>query len=189
MARNRPARRLTAAPAQSQSRAFAASREAEMFGLERHVQGAIVAALAFGTPPLASPASAASGAAFCSSAAAPRAPVPVPRELEAKVAAAFNLPADLVRDTGFVRCAGRRLLACVIGANLNCGKANLSRSLPGATEFCRENPDADNIPMAATGHDTIYDWRCVRGRAVATKAIVAVDPQGYDAGNWKALDR
>jgi hypothetical protein len=43
--------------------------------------------------------------------------------------------------------------------------------------------------MAATGHDTIYDWRCVGRRAVATKTVVAVDAQGYDAGNWKELDR
>jgi hypothetical protein len=160
-----------------------------MSGLKRLGRSAIVAALAFGAPPFACPASAASGAAFCSSAAAPRAPVPVPRQLEARVAEAFGLPVDLVRDTGFVRCAGSRLLACVIGANLNCGKANPSRSLPGASEFCRENPDADNIPMAATGHDTIYDWRCVGLRAVATKTVVAVDAQGYDAGNWKELDR
>ena len=189
MARNRPAGGLTDAPAQSQSRAFAAKKEAEMSGLKRLGRGAIVAALAFGAPPFASPASAASGAAFCSSAAAPRASIPIPRQLEARVAEAFGLPVDLVRDTGFVRCAGSRLLACVIGANLNCGKANPSRSLPGASEFCRENPDADNIPMAATGHDTIYDWRCVGRRAVATKTVVAVDAQGYDAENWKELDR
>ena len=97
------------------------------------------------------------------------------------------MPVVLVRDEGFVRCAGRRLLACVIGANLNCFKANTRRSLPGASEFCRANPGADNIPMAATGHDTIYDWRCVGKRAVATKTVVAVDAQGYDAGNWKEL--
>jgi hypothetical protein len=189
MARNRPAGGLTDAPAQSQSRAFAAKKGAEVSRLKRLGRGAIVAALAFGASPFACRASAASGAAFCSSAAAPRAPVPVPRELEARVAAAFNLPADLVRNTGFVRCAGRRLLACVIGANLNCFKANARRSLPGASEFCSANPDADDIPMAATGHDTIYDWRCVGRRAVATKTVVAVDAQGYDAGNWKELDR
>ena len=95
----------------------------------------------------------------------------------------------VVRDQGFVRCAGKKLLACVIGANLNCGKANLSRSLPGASEFCRSNPDADNIPMAATGHDTIYAWRCVGKRAVAGKAVVVVDSDGYDAGNWKEVER
>ena len=88
-----------------------------------------------------------------------------------------------------MRCAGAKLLACVVGANLNCGKANKRRSLPGASEFCRANPDAQIIPMAATGHDTIYTWRCVGRRAVAVKAVVAVDPDGYDAGNWKEVDQ
>ena len=160
-----------------------------MFALKRRGQCAIAAALAFGALQFAYPASAASAAAFCSSGAGPRASVPVPRELEAEVAKAFDIPVELARNAAFVRCAGNRLLACWIGANLNCGKANARRSLPGARAFCRANPDADDVPMAATGHDTIYAWRCVRGRAVATKVIVAVDPEGYDAGNWKALDR
>jgi hypothetical protein len=160
-----------------------------MFAPERQVLFAIVAALAFGALQFACPASAAATAAFCAPGAGPRAAVPVPRELEAEVAKAFNIPVDLVRDGGFVRCAGKKLMACVIGANLNCGKVNRSRSLPGANEFCRGNPNADVVPMAATGHDTIFNWRCVGRRAVATKVIVAVDPEGYDAGNWKELDR
>jgi len=94
-----------------------------------------------------------------------------------------------VRHIAFVRCAGDKLLACSVGANLNCGKVNTGRTLPGAREFCRANPDADNIPMFATGHDTNYAWRCVGRRAVATKTVVAVDPNGYDAGNWKEVDR
>ena len=94
-----------------------------------------------------------------------------------------------MRRGAFVRCAKGKLLACLVGANLNCGKANARASLPGASEFCRANPDADNIPMAATGHDTIYAWRCAGERAVAGKAVVAVDPEGYDAGNWKEADR
>jgi len=160
-----------------------------MFRRERLAETAVVAALALGALSSARPASAASADVFCFSRAAPRAPVPVPPELRARVARAFDIPVDLVRDQGFVRCAGKKLLACVIGANLNCGKANLSRSLPGASEFCRSNPDADNIPMAATGHDTIYAWRCAGRRAVPIKAVVAVDAQGYDAGNWRELDR
>jgi hypothetical protein len=160
-----------------------------MLSLEMRGQRAIVAALAFGALQFAGPGSAASGAPYCASPAAPRAPVPVPRELVAKVAEGFGVPAELVRDGGFVRCAGTRLLACVIGDNLNCGKANQRRSLPGASEFCRDDPDADVVPMAATGHDTIYDWRCVGRRAVPTKAVVTVDAQGYDAGNWRELDR
>jgi hypothetical protein len=72
---------------------------------------------------------------------------------------------------------------------LDCGKANARRSLPGASAFCRVNPDAGVVPMAATGHDTIYDWRCVGRRAVAGKTVVVVDNDGYDAGNWKEVGR
>ena len=149
--------------------------------------GAIAAALAFGALSFASPASAASRPAYCARSAPPRAPVPVPSDLEAAVARTFGVPVDAVRHGGFVRCAGGRLLACLVGANLNCGKANARRSLPGASEYCRANPNADFIPMAATGHDTIYAWRCAGGRAVAGKAVGAVDPDGYDAGNWKEV--
>ena len=150
---------------------------------------AIAAALALGALLCAAPASAAGGAALCASAAGPRAPAPVPKGLEAAVARTFGLPVDLVRRGAFVRCDGGRLLACAIGANLNCGKVNTRRSLPGASEYCRANPGADDIPMFATGHDTIYAWRCVGKRAVAGKALVAVDAHGYDAGNWKEIDR
>jgi hypothetical protein len=41
--------------------------------------------------------------------------------------------------------------------------------------------------MVATGHDTIYDWGCVKGRAVAGKVVMAVDPQGYLQENWRAV--
>jgi hypothetical protein len=59
------------------------------------------------------------------------------------------------------------------------------RSLLGANAYCREHPGSDSIPMAATGHDTIYDWRCEGHRAVAGKANRAVDAQGYVADNWR----
>ena len=161
-----------------------------MFGGDRRSRDAIVAALAFGVLH-AVPVSAADGLAICASGAGPRAPVPVPvpKDLEADVARTFGLPIDLTRQLAFVRCAGDKLLACSVGANLNCGKADTRRSLPGAREYCRANPDADNIPMVATGHATTYAWRCVGRSAVATKAVVAVDPHGYDAGNWKEVGR
>jgi hypothetical protein len=160
-----------------------------MFAFERTGQRAIVAALAFCALPCAFPASAASAPAYCAAGAGPRVPVPVPKEFEADVVRTFGVPIDLVRRGAFVRCAKDKLLACLVGANLNCGKANTRPSLPGASEFCRANPDAAIIPMAATGHDTIYAWRCVGKRAVTAKTVVAVDPDGYDAGNWKEVDR
>jgi len=132
-------------------------------------------------------ASAASAHPYCAAGAGPRAAVRVPQQFEADVAKSFNIPAEMARHGAFVRCAGARLLACAIGANLNCGKANASRTLPGASAFCHANPGADNVPMFATGHDTVYAWRCLGRRAVAGKALVAVDAEGYDAANWKEL--
>jgi hypothetical protein len=35
--------------------------------------------------------------------------------------------------------------------------------------------------MAATGHATVYEWSCKKGRAVAGKALARVDPQGFIA--------
>ena len=111
----------------------------------------------------------------------------VPAELERSVAEVFRIDVAQVRAAAVVRCVGSQLLACWVGANLDCGRADPRRRLVGATAFCRDNPDASNVPMAATGHDTIYDWRCVKGRAVAGKVVMAVDPQGYVAGNWKVV--
>jgi len=150
---------------------------------------AIVAALAFGALSLASPATPASLSALCASGQGPRTPIPVPSALEAEVARAFGVSVDAVGHGGFVRCAGNKLVACLVGANLNCGKANVRSRLAGASAYCRANPGSDMIPMAATGHDTIYAWRCAGKRAVAGKALVAVDPGGYDAANWKELRR
>jgi hypothetical protein len=110
----------------------------------------------------------------------------VPTALEPKVAAAFGIPTEAAR-LAVVRCDGATLLACSIGANLNCGKADVRRSLPGASAYCRENPASDFIPMFATGHATIYEWRCAGGRAVAGTPVLTVDPRGYVAENWKAI--
>lgn len=160
-----------------------------MSARERPGRCAIAAALALGALPFAFPSPALSRPPYCPSGAGPRAPVPVPRALQAEVAGAFGVSVDVVSHGASMRCAKGRLLACLVGANLNCGEANRRRSLPGASAYCRSNPDADTIPMAATGHDTIYAWRCVGRRAVPGKALVAVDPEGYDAGNWKEVGR
>jgi hypothetical protein len=166
------------------------TEEAQMFTRDSRSRYTIVTALTFGLSVLhAMPASAAGGLAICASGAGPQAPVPVPKDLEPNVASTFGLPVNVVRGGAFVRCAGAKLLACLVGANLNCGKVNARRSLPSARAFCRANPGADNIPMFATGHDTIYAWRCVGQRAVATKTVVAADPYGYDAGHWKEVYR
>jgi hypothetical protein len=124
--------------------------------------------------------------AYCPSPAHSR-PAKVPANLVPAVAAAFNIDNAAVPNTAFVRCAGAKLMGCYVGANLNCGKANTRRVLPGATAWCRQNPGAANIPMVATGHDTIYEWSCKGKRARAGRQVMKVDPQGYIADNWKEI--
>jgi len=114
-------------------------------------------------------------------------PAKVPPDLVSAVAKTFGIDSTVVANGAFVRCAGARLMACAVGANLVCDKADQRRELPGATEWCRDNPRSDTIPMFATGHSTIYEWSCKRRRAVPGKLIVAVDPQGYITENWKEV--
>src|SRR5262245_36700461 len=114
-------------------------------------------------------------------------PAKVPPDLVSAVAKTFGIDSTVVANGAFVRCVGARLMACTVGANLVCDKADQRRELPGATEWCRGNLRADSIPMFATGHATIYEWSCKRRRAVAGKVVVTVDPQGYIAQNWKEV--
>lgn len=122
---------------------------------------------------------------FCAASAGRGEAISTPPQLAARVAATFGISVEMARDATMVRCLGTKLLTCWVGANLNCGKADKRRSLPGARAYCRQNPGSDSIPMAATGHDTIYEWRCAGRRAVAGKAVTAVDAQGFVAGNWR----
>lgn len=94
--------------------------------------------------------------------------------------------ATIKKSTRF-RCMGGKVWLCNFGANLVCDKANANRSSPGAEEFCKENPGANVVPMAATGHDTIYAWKCVGKRARISGQAQKLDSRGFIAGNWKQL--
>lgn len=134
------------------------------------------------------------GPRYCAAAAGGHCPDPAhgtaakaPSDLWPTIAEVFHIDSGAVHDAAFVRCVGEKLMACVVGANLDCGKADTRRALPGASAWCRQNPGSANIPMAATGHATTYQWSCKGRRAVAGRALVAVGRQGYIAANWKAV--
>jgi hypothetical protein len=115
------------------------------------------------------------------------APRKVPANLVDALMRTFQIDNAAVHDGAVVRCVGSKLMGCYVGANLSCYKAEKSRSLPGATTWCRQNPGSKIIPMAATGHDTIYEWSCRGRRAIAGNEFLTVDPQGYIANNWKEI--
>lgn len=116
-------------------------------------------------------------------------PRPIPRSLAPAVIAAFgvHMNADEVMRTGVMRCEQGRVMACLTGANLNCGRAVVSRVNPGAVAWCREHGDADVVPAYVTGHETIYAWRCHGGHAVVAGHPMHADPYGFVAENWRPV--
>ncbi|MEJ0018512.1 MAG: hypothetical protein WDN25_18530 [Acetobacteraceae bacterium] len=98
------------------------------------------------------------------------------------------LPPRMAIDTTVFRCADRQVLVCTTGANLPCGKANASRTAgPGTVQWCRDNPDADFVPAVATGHDSLYEWRCRGGVAQVARQTAHVDRRGFVAEYWRTL--
>jgi hypothetical protein len=98
------------------------------------------------------------------------------------------MPARTAVDTTVFRCTQGHVMVCTIGANLPCGKANTSREPnPGMVQWCHDQPDADFIPAATTGHDTIYAWRCHNGAPRIAGQVLHVDPRGFVAEYWKPL--
>jgi hypothetical protein len=85
------------------------------------------------------------------------------------------------------RCANHHVLVCSVGANLPCGKADTSRVSVGGAQWCREHPDAPSIPAVATGHATVFDWRCHDGKAVIAQQRFKVDGRGFVASFWQRL--
>ncbi|HXW20531.1 MAG TPA: hypothetical protein VEK35_08520 [Roseiarcus sp.] len=114
-------------------------------------------------------------------------PAKTPPELASVVAKVFAIDEATASGASFVRCVGPQLMGCYVGANLVCDKADRRRRLRGATAWCRDNPDSAGIPMAATGHATIYDWSCRGRRAIAGKEVIAVDRDGYIEENWREI--
>jgi hypothetical protein len=72
---------------------------------------------------------------------------------------------------------------CSWGANLACGKAETSPTLPAASNWCEGNQNASSIPAYVTGHDTIFQWSCHNGEAVASDPA-PVDARGFFQSNW-----
>jgi hypothetical protein len=112
---------------------------------------------------------------------------PPPPELAQALRRAFGVAGAYARETSFYRCDRGAVMLCTVGANLVCGKANTSTRLPAANVWCRENPNSDFIPLAVTGHDTIYEWICDGAKAVPKRKSSTVDERGFISENWKKL--
>ena len=87
------------------------------------------------------------------------------------------------------RCMNGKVLACFVGANLPCAKMNAARDNPGADEFCKTNPNDDIVPAFATGHDAVYSYKCVSGKAVVTGEPWVLDKRGFAKKLWAEVPR
>ncbi|MCB0087091.1 MAG: META domain-containing protein [Caldilineaceae bacterium] len=115
----------------------------------------------------------------------------VPAAVAAGLQRAMGLSGDApVAQNSYWRCMDGQVYACFVGANLPCdSKANIDDTPTDAMNaFCVEQPDADAIPTAVTGHDTIYAWSCVDGKAQAGEQLFQVDAQGYATDFWYEVD-
>jgi hypothetical protein len=129
-------------------------------------------------------------AAFCKRVGTDDATRPIPETLvpTANAALGTRMPTRVAMDTTVFRCAGGRMLICTVGANLPCGKANTSHEPgEGTVRWCVDHADAASVPAVATGHDTVYQWRCTGGTPRIVRQTLHVDPRGFVAEFWKRL--
>jgi hypothetical protein len=88
------------------------------------------------------------------------------------------------------RCMAGKVYACTFGANLPCAeKADTGREPAAAvSEFCRENPGAEIIPMVVTGRATVFEWRCADARPTIVRQFAKPDAAGYLANIWYPIE-
>lgn len=102
-----------------------------------------------------------------------------------------DMPQEVLMQGSFWRCMNNKVYACTVGANLPCQeKADLSKT-PGAAlnEFCAKDPNADSIPAAVTGRATVYEWKCVNGKAEAGKQLFKADARGFISDFWYEISK
>ena len=117
-----------------------------------------------------------------------------PRPIPASLVPAINkmlgteMPDKMAMDTTVFRCAKRHMLVCTTGANLPCGRAKTGRTpSPAAVDWCRSHSDAALIPAVATGHDTVFAWRCQGETPQIDRRVLDVDMRGFVSQYWKML--
>jgi hypothetical protein len=103
---------------------------------------------------------------------------------------ALGLPRDasLSPNEIFWRCMDGKVYVCARGANIPCdSKADRSKMNRGAANYCRENPNAADVPAYATGHRTVYRWKCIEGEAERGPTVSATDRRGFRTDIWHVV--
>lgn len=87
-----------------------------------------------------------------------------------------------LKASTFYRCMGGSVWVCNVGANLPCYGPDRSKGSSAINDYCRDNPNEDFIPMAVTGHATIYSWKCDNGKPIRTP--LKLDARGFHTDIW-----
>ena len=73
---------------------------------------------------------------------------PVTASLAGAIKRLFGISGKYALETTYYRCAGGHVMLCAVGANLSCGKADMSTTLPASTS----GAEATRIPIS-------FRWR------------------------------
>ena len=117
-------------------------------------------------------------------------PAAVIDAIKVSTGASADMPAELFVKGTYWRCMGAKVYGCFVGANLPCwAKANVDTTPTSEAEgFCKEQPNAEFIPAAVVGHETVYEWRCKDGKTEIVRQMVELDARGYATNIWYALN-
>jgi hypothetical protein len=120
----------------------------------------------------------------------PALPEAVARGLQAALGPPAGAEAEPLPWNWTWRCMDGQVHACTFGANLPCAeKADTGREPSAAvSEFCRQNPGVEVIPMAVTGRATVFEWRCANERPTIVRQFAEPDAAGYLANIWYAIE-
>lgn len=88
-------------------------------------------------------------------------------------------------DSTVYRCMGGNVWICNYGANIPCDGVGRRKGSAEISSYCRDNPNEDYIPMAVTGHATMYLWSCSNGRPVRVPR--KLDARGFQADIWNKI--
>ncbi len=94
---------------------------------------------------------------------------------------------DEYAESTVFRCMNGLVFVCNYGANIPCGgRADTTRRMREVDRYCRQNPNEEMVPMAVTGHSTIYTWACERGKPRITDQQ-QLDQRGFSVLFWRPL--
>jgi len=116
----------------------------------------------------------------------PKMPDAISEKLRRDWGVSESMPVDMFNDGTYWRCMDGNVYACNVGNNLPCqDKADVSKEPnDGMLNYCGENPDAEFIPMFASGRTTVYEWKCDDGTPEIVKQIAETDKAGYIKSIW-----